>query len=214
MIRRLIASAIICLITPAVVQARPVSYTGGWTFIETSNRVSTAGLVHYTINPKVSLGLRHERMRDADTDMTMAQGTWLVKRWFGRDYQANVYTMAGVGTVSDNWGMSSIHETGSFIGVMADWETRSKFVSYESRFLDKGALGSQSMHAARVGWAPYEGDTGALHTWLMVEIDHREQLKEETTVTPLVRFFKGAALLELGYNLTDPSPLINFTYRF
>jgi hypothetical protein len=48
----------------------------------------------------------------------------------------------------------------------------------------------------------------------MVEIDHREQLKEDTTVTPLVRFFKGAALLELGYNLTDPSPLINFTYRF
>ena len=214
MIRRLIALAIICLTTPAVVQARPVSYTGGWTFIETSNRVSTAGLVHYTINPKVSLGLRHERMRDADTDMTMAQGTWLVKRWFGKDYQANVYTMAGFGTISGNSGISSIHETGSFIGVMADWETRSKFVSYESRFLDKGALGSQSMHAARVGWAPYEGDTGALHTWLMVEIDHREQFKEETTVTPLVRFFKGAALLELGYNLTDPSPLINFTYRF
>jgi len=213
-IRRLIALAIICLTTPAVVQARPVSYTGGWTFIETSNRVSTAGLVHYTINPKVSLGLRHERMRDADTDMTMAQGTWLVKRWFGKDYQANVYTMAGFGTISGNSGISSIHETGSFIGVMADWETRSKFVSYESRFLDKGALGSQSMHAARVGWAPYEGDTGALHTWLMVEIDHREQFKEETTVTPLVRFFKGAALLELGYNLTDPSPLINFTYRF
>jgi hypothetical protein len=70
------------------------------------------------------------------------------------------------------------------------------------------------MHAARVGWAPYEGDTGSLHTWLMVEIDHREQIKEDTTVTPLVRFFKGAALLELGYNLTDPSPLINFTYRF
>ena len=84
MIRRLIASVIICLITPAVVQARPVSYTGGWTFIETSNRVSTAGLVHYTINPKVSLGLRHERMRDADTDMTMAQGTWLLKRWLAK----------------------------------------------------------------------------------------------------------------------------------
>ena len=104
MIRRLIALAIICLITPTVVQARPVSYTGGWTFIETSNRLSTAGLLHYTINPKVSLGLRHERMRDADTDMTMAQGTWLVKRWFGKDYQANVYTMAGVGTISDNSG--------------------------------------------------------------------------------------------------------------
>ena len=70
------------------------------------------------------------------------------------------------------------------------------------------------MHAARVGWAPYEGDTGDLHTWLMVEVDRREHLEEATTVTPLIRFFKGQALLEVGYNLSDSKPLLNFTYRF
>jgi hypothetical protein len=40
--------------------ARPVSYTGGWTFLQTANRASTAGLVHYSISHNVSVGVRHE----------------------------------------------------------------------------------------------------------------------------------------------------------
>ena len=97
---------------------------------------------------------------------------------------------------------------------MADWETRSLFASYEIRAADLGKLGNQTMHAARIGWAPYEGDTGDLHTWLMLEIDRREHFSGATTVTPLIRFFQGPALLEVGYNLSDSKPLINFTYRF
>ena len=96
---------------------------------------------------------------------------------------------------------------------MADWETRSLFASYEMRAADLGRLGNQTMHAARVGWA-LRGDTGDLHTWLMVEVDRRERLEETTTVTPLVRFFKGTALFEVGYNLSDSKPLLNVTYRF
>ena len=47
----------------------------------------------------------------------------------------------------------------------------------------------------RVGWAPYEGDT-ALHTWLMLEVDHREHMDERTSVTP-TEIFKGPALLRV-----------------
>jgi hypothetical protein len=97
---------------------------------------------------------------------------------------------------------------------MADWETRALFASYEMRAADLGQLGAQTMHAARIGWAPYEGDTGDLHTWLMLEVDRREHLVDTTTVTPLLRFFKGPVLLEVGYNLSDSKPLMNFIYRF
>jgi hypothetical protein len=48
----------------------------------------------------------------------------------------------------------------------------------------------------------------------MLEVDRREHFAKATTVTPLLRFFKGPALLELGYNLGDSKPLINFTFRF
>ncbi len=206
--------ASIALVICATAAARPVSYAGGWTLIETSNRASSAGLLHYTLNYNLSVGARYEWQRGSDTRVTAVQPTFLAKRWFGRDYQANLYFSGGVGTAERRTAGVADSETAKFVGVMADWETRSLFVSYEGRRMNLGQRRSQTMHAARVGWAPYEGDTGALHTWLMLEVDRREHLDERTSVTPLLRFFKGPALLEVGYNLSDPSPLFNFTYRF
>jgi hypothetical protein len=209
-----IAMASLTMLTCSVVQARPVSYAGGWTLIEVANRASTAGLVHYSPAHNFSVGLRHEWQRANDVKLSAIQPTLLVKRWFGREYQGNFYLTGGLGTAKDESPNKLGSDTASFVGVMADWETRTLFVSYEARFLEQGALGNYSMHAARFGWAPYAGDTGELHTWLMLEVDRREHFEDKTSVTPLLRFFKGPALLELGYNLTDPSPLVNFTYRF
>ena len=97
---------------------------------------------------------------------------------------------------------------------MADWETRSLFVGYRNRYLDAGHHARQFMQTLRAGFAPYEGDSGDLHTWLMVEIDHLPSNPNSVTATPLVRFFKGPLLIEAGYNLTVNQPLFNFTYRF
>lgn len=194
--------------------ARPVSYAGGWTLIENSNRASSAALLHYTPAYNYSVGARYEWMRGADIRVQALQPTFLAKRWFGKNYQANLYLTGGIGRAAGTLNQDSITETASFVGVMADWETRSLFASYEMRAADLGQLGNQTMHAGRIGWAPYEGDTGDLHTWLIFEIDRREHLAETTTVTPLIRFFKGPALLEVGYNLSDSKPLLNFTYRF
>lgn len=194
--------------------ARPVSYAGGWTLIENSNRASSAALLHYTPAYNYSVGARYEWMRAADIRLQALQPTFLAKRWFGKNYQANLYLTGGIGRAVGTLNQDSVTETASFVGVMADWETRSLFASYEMRAADLGQLGNQTMHAARIGWAPYEGDTGDLHTWLIFEIDRRKHLAEATTLTPLIRFFKGPALLEVGYNLSDSKPLINFTYRF
>jgi len=212
-----IASLIVGFTAVAVsasVLARPISYAGGWTLMETSNRASSAALLHYTPAHNYSVGARYEWMRRADIRMHAIQPTYLAKRWFGKEYQANLYLTGGIGRVEGKLDQVSTTETASFAGIMADWETRSLFASYEIRAADLGKLGNQTMHAARIGWAPYEGDTGDLHTWLMLEIDRREHLSGATTVTPLIRFFQGPALLEVGYNLSDSKPLINFTYRF
>ncbi len=209
-----IAAASLAMLTCSVVQARPVSYAGGWTLIEIANRAQTAGLAHYSLAHNFSVGLRHEWQREGDVKLTAVQPTLLVKRWFGRDYQGNLYLTVGLGTATDESPNNQGSEPASFVGVMADWETRTLFVSYEARFLEQGVLGNHSMHAARFGWAPYVGDTGELHTWLMLEVDRRRHFEDKTSVTPLLRFFKGPTLLELGYNLTDTGPLLNFTYRF
>ena len=204
----------VLVLMPMAALARPVSYMGGWTFIEESNRQSTAALVHYTPSPKWSLGLRSEWVRDSDFVMTAIQPTYLVKRWFGKDYQANVYLNGGFGVASGISGNPLSTTAAGFVGVMADWETRRLFAGYTARYLDAGHFDDSAMQIVRLGWAPYEGDTNDLHTWLMLEVDQRSGLEDSVSVSPVLRLFKGPALLELGFNLVDPSPLINFTYRF
>ncbi|MCH1493294.1 MAG: hypothetical protein L7T24_12100 [Luminiphilus sp.] len=202
------------LLAPVTGLARPVSYVGGWTLIEESNRQSTSALVHYTPTPAWSVGLRNEWMRDTDYLLTAIQPTYLLKRWFGRDYQANIYLHGGLGVATATSGNPLGSTAAGFAGVMADWETRRLFAGYNARYLDAGHFGDSAMQVFRFGWAPYEGDTNELHTWLMLEVDQRSGLEDSVSITPLLRFFKGPALLELGFNLTDPSPLINFTFRF
>ncbi|MEL0162488.1 MAG: hypothetical protein VW842_06390 [Halieaceae bacterium] len=191
-----------------------MSYTGGWTIIEESDRQASSALVHYTPAPSWSIGLRTEVNRDNDYAIYSVHPTFLAKRWFGKDYQGNLYFHGGIGVASGVDGNPLSNETAVYGGIMADWETRSLFAGYRSRYLDAGHFGDQFMHAARVGYAPYEGDSGDLHTWLMLEIDHRPEEEVPITATPLVRLFKGPLLLEVGYNLTVNQPLLNFTYRF
>ena len=205
--------ALICFMTGAAF-GRPVSYAGGWTFIEESDRQSSSVLLHYTPTYQWSIGPRIEVNRDQKFAVSSVQPTWLAKRWFGEDYQGNLYFFGGAGIASGVNGNSLNNRFAAYGGVMADWETRSLFASYRARYLDAAHFGNQFMQAARVGFAPYEGDTGDLHTWLMVEIDHRPSDPDSVTATPLVRFFKGPLLVEAGYNVTVNQPLFNFTYRF
>lgn len=212
--RSLIALAVTGLSAVPAADARPVSYPEAWTVIEETDRQSTSLWVHTTLTPKWSLGARSEWDRQQDFIWNGAQATYLARRWFGENYQANVYAIGGAGVVTGVGDAEDGTSGSGFVGVLADWETRRLFTSYRARYLEAGQFGDTFMQAGRVGFALYEGDTGDLHTWLMVEVDHRPQNDDEIGVTPLVRFFKGAALFEIGWSITDDEPLANFTYRF
>jgi hypothetical protein len=162
----------------------------------------------------MSLGFKTEVNRDSDFAIYSVHPTFLAKRWFGADYQGNLYFHGGIGVASGINDNPESDQMAIYGGVMADWETRSLFVGYRNRYLDAGHHANQFMQAFRAGFAPYEGDSGDLHTWLMLEIDHRPSDPDSVTATPLVRFFRGPLLVEAGYNLTVNQPLLNFTYRF
>lgn len=214
MTHRICVAAAMALAMPIAAQARPVSYEGGWTLIEETDRQSTALWVHYTPHPRYSIGYRGEWDRQGDILFNGVQATVLGHRWFGENYQANLYAFAGAG-VAEGVGDNPLgQEAAGFAGVLADWETRRLFVSYKARAFEAGELDASFVQAARLGFAPYEGDMGDLHTWLMVEFDHRPDSDEPVDVTPLVRFFKGSLLVELGWSLESEEPLANLVYRF
>lgn len=186
-----------CLASTVAI-GRPVSYVGGWTVIEESDRQSSSALLHYTPSPNMSLGFKTEVNRDSDFAIYSIHPTLLAKRWFGADYQGNLYFHGGIGVASGIRDNPRSDQLAIYGGVMADWETRSLFVSYRNRYLEAGHYAAQFMQAFRAGFAPYEGDSGDLHTWLILEIDHRPSDPDSVTATPLVRFFKGPLLVEAG----------------
>lgn len=203
---------IICMVMmfPAIVLARPVSYPGGITFMQMNDMDSNNLHIHYSPTAKYSIGYKGEYWRDAEWQFHGAQLNNLLKRWNKPASQANVYLKSGVGIVeSDN----TDTEVGVYTGVSLDWEDRRYFAYYENRLYKAGSIERFFMQKARVGIAPYIGDYGDLHTWLMVQVDHIPEKDDPITVTPLIRLFKSEYLTEIGVS-EDGDALINFVIRF
>ncbi|MEO1323142.1 MAG: hypothetical protein AAFV59_09065 [Pseudomonadota bacterium] len=193
-------------------EARPVSYPDGWTVMQRNNGNFSALHLHYSPTFTDSLGLYTERNWEADWHFTGVQYNRLVKRWNQRHAQANLYFKAGAGQ-ADPFGDGADVKAAGFIGVGADWETRRWFTSYEARAYDFGFT-QDARQAARVGVAPYIGDYGDLHTWLMLEVLNQPEAATPTTVTPLVRFFYDVQLLEIGYTPETEELMLNWIVRF
>ena len=192
-------------------EARPVSYPGGWTAMQMNNGDASSLHLHYSPTASDSIGFYAERNWAEDVQFTGLQYNRLLKRWNGPSSQANTYLKLGVGE-ADPFG-DAAGELSGFAAFAADWETRRWFTSYEARATDYA--GNQSLrHSARVGVAPYIGDFGDLHTWLMLQVDNHPEAAEPTTTTPLIRFFKDVQMVEIGYTLETEELLANWIIRF
>ena len=132
-----------------------------------------------------------------------------LNRWNAPNSQGNLYLKSGLGIAY----IDDETEPAAYSGIAADWEDRRYFVSYENRFFYGGDIDTFAKHKARIGIAPYIGGYGDLHTWLMLQSDYDAGEKDSFSMTPLVRLFKGADLLEAGYNF-DNGILLNYVHRF
>lgn len=203
---------------PLTAEARPVSYPDGWTVMLRNDADQNSAHIHYTVDMRHSVGLRVRYDREGDFTFTGAQVNRLVKRWNKPDSQANIYGRFGLGYVSDNFDMSETRlerdgDTALFIGASADWETRRYFVSAAAEHWENGRFGEFSSFHSRLGIAPYVANTGALHTWFMIEGHHRPESKDKFGASALFRFFKGPALVEIGVD-DKGEPLLNYIHRF
>ncbi|MEO1643028.1 MAG: hypothetical protein AAFR74_06790 [Pseudomonadota bacterium] len=198
------------LAMPLAAEARPVSYPGGWTVMQQNNGDFSSVHVHYSPTFQDSFGLYSERNWSQDLHFTGLQYNRLVKRWNTPDSQANLYLKLGAGQ-ADAFGNSEESLAG-FVGLAADWETRRWFVSYEGRAHDYG-FDQHAMQMGRLGVAPYVGDYGDLHTWLMLQVEHDPEADTPVTATTLIRFFYDVQLLEIGYTPETERFMLNWIIR-
>lgn len=210
---------ILCLtFWPAISIARPVSYPTGKTIMIVNESDENSVHWHYTLDPKTSIGVRVINMEHEDQVFTGAQLNKLLKRWNTKNSQANLYLKFGAGFTDGeyNTGIEDTQAAG-FMTVAADWETRRYFISGEASVFAREQFSGVHLKG-RAGIAPYVAEFGQVHTWLMLQVDAHPDpdplsSREELTVTPLVRFFKGPTLVEIGYSSND-EPLVNFIRRF
>lgn len=195
--RRIAAGACLAALWATTAQARPVSWPGGVTVMAERTGDDAAVLVHYSVDPRVSLGLRQQWTPDGEPARTQLVATRLVKRWNEPASQANLYARAGLG-MAEGPGRTGAAD----LEIMSDWETRRWYLSAAAKATRDGSDATGQLKA-RVGIAPYEGDFGDLHTWLMLEADWKPERADPVLVRPLVRFFYDVHLLELGWSSDD-----------
>ena len=157
---------------------------------------------HYTTNINYSVGLDYQRDKVSNEYFPSARFTYLINRKNTAQSQRNLYLKAGVG-LND----SANH----FYALAGDWETRRLFSSFSAK-KSSGIGYDMFEQSVKVGIAPYLGDYGDLHTWLMVETK-KNDLDNERITYPVLRLFKGGALIEMSYHKKTKWD-IHLMYRF
>ena len=206
---RLLLAILFLVLFSAPAHARPISYAGGWTVMQQNNHGVNRLHAHYSPSAWWSVGLANEFYRGDEFSIHMMQVNHLVKRRNTRDSQANLYLKGGIGIAEND----SHTRPALWAGVAGDWETQRYFVSYENRFTQANDIDTSARHAARVGIAPYIGNYGDLHTWLMLQVEVEPNAKDNIVVTPLVRMFKGPLLTEFGVT-NNGDAMVNWIMRF
>lgn len=194
--------------------SRPVSYPSGWTIMQKNEENTHSLHVHYSPTARYSIGYRTEYSRDGDQQFHGAQLNYLVKRHNAPGSQANFYLKGGLGVAYDNLGLpDGKAQPAAFTDIALDWENRRYFTSYENRSYYARDIDKFFRQKARVGVAPYLGDYGDIHTWLMLQVNHNPGKRDKITFTPFVRFFKSEYLGEIGIS-NKGKVLFNLIIRF
>ena len=173
----------------SIIDARPVSYPGGITVMGFSDNMKDSIYVHYSPTHYYSLGLETKKDKYSDSDYSYLRFTYLLDRKNTQHSQRNFYFQSGV---------SPDKASNHFIGFHGDWETRRLYAGFSYKNA-KVSSQSYSDQFIQLGIAPYLGEYGDIHTWIMMKAK-KNTLDNDWSVYPMLKLFKGDFLLEVGYN--------------
>ena len=157
---------------------------------------------HYSPSYKYSVGIENLKDKNLRDDYSYLRFTYLINRKNNLHSQRNLYFQSGLSTKSGN---------DLFYGIHGDWETRRWFLGFDIKKVEN-RLKSYNQNHIQIGFAPYLGEYGDIHTWLMLKTK-KTSIKDKRSSYPALKFFKGNTLLEFGYNnKTDWD--IHLMYRF
>ena len=133
--------------------------------------------------------------RKSNETFALINNNYLAKRWNSRNSQANIYLLSSVGVNTKN-----SKSMGTF-GLHGDWENRQLMVM---QMLEYYSHTSSWVSSSRLAYSPYTVDYSKMSTWLIAQYRIEYNNDEFSYMfIPVVRFFKGNYLLEIGSNGND-----------
>lgn len=192
--------------------AHPVVYKDATAFMTWNQSFLSDYWITYSFRPDMSVTARAMRMKmdhGDDFNIYMPQFDYLLKRWYGDNYQANIYIYGGIGGAK----FQARNGTCGLAGFEADAESRKYFglIKYE------GILSSldKNLHQieTRLGIAPYEAEYTEIASWIMIVGKYHPNLTRNYSVTPLLRLFYKTVMLETGVSLRGDW-MLNFMLHF
>jgi hypothetical protein len=193
---------IILLIISFGLDARPISYSGGSTIMSFSDNIKDSLYYHYSPSYKYSVGIENIRDKYFNDNYSYVRFTYLLNRKNTENSQRNLYFQSGINSEGFNK---------SFYGMHGDWETRRLFVGFGLKETKK-KIHDYSEQYYQIGVAPYLGDYGDLHTWIMIKAKENS-LENKWSTYPVLKFFKGNLLAEFGYSEKTEWD-VHLMYRF
>lgn len=197
--KRLLCFLIGAIFWPGTIMAHPVIYKDGVALMTWNQPFLNDVWAAYSFRSDMAGVARAMRMKmpKGDAVSGLAQFDYLLQRWNGKGYQANIFPYAAVGgaRLNRHAGVAGL------LGLEADAESRRWYVSgrWESMFADR--LPDFHQGTGRVGIAPYEAEFDQIATWLMVQGEWHPGLTRKWTVTPLLRLFYKQFLIEGGVSI-------------
>lgn len=176
------------LLSPALA-ARPISYSGGSTLMAFSDSTKHSLYYHYSPSYKYAIGVEVIKDRYFKNEHAFFRFTYLINRKNTQNSQRNLYLQSGISSDGLN------HH---FYGLHGDWETRRLFAGFGYKHTQSPSR-DYDQQFAQIGFAPYLGDYGDLHTWLLLKSKKDTRIGDVSTY-PVLRFFKGNFYVELGYD--------------
>jgi len=191
------------LVLAVNIEARPISYSGGSTIMIKSDSLSNSTYFHYSPSFKYSIGIENTNNKIFKDNKNYIRFTYLLNRKNALNSQRNLYFQSGIDVGNKN---------NHFYGAHGDWETRRWFAGFGYKNIQSKTNNDYENKYIQFGVAPYIGDYGDFHTWLMVKT-RKSSLTKNTSTYPILKFFSGDALIEVGYdNRTNWD--LHLMYRF
>lgn len=214
---RLLLCIILTKATICILEARPISYPNSWTVMQQYNWEKTTVHIHYSPNAKNSIGFLGAYYEKEKDRLYSLQWNHLLFRKNEKKSQSNLYSKIHLGRLYKEISQTNVFH--STFNLSYDWETRKHFLLYavEVEYTDDIGLKSTTFNQkARIGIAPYVAPYGKLHTWVMLQFEHHPDDSDSNNhfiFTPMLRFFKGDYLCEIGLN-SNNEILFNSIIRF